>query len=337
LGLLIEQSSTNLLTYSQDFSNAVWTKNVLSVTPNSTTAPDGATTGTLVTCTGSGNNFLGLTAAIVTTASIPYTRSIFLKAGTATIVGIGDGIAANELGYFNLSTGVATAQGGATVSMQNVGNGWYRCTTTFTTSSLAAQFRIYQGTVYPGTNGTGTFYVWQAQFEALSFATSAIPTTTAQVTRAADNVSMTGTNFSSWYNTTQGTLYIDANTVSTQANIGFLYINDGTNNNKISMGQGSPAATNLRAFITVAGSNLTDVSYNLATSTGNRKLGLSYKVNTVYFGDSGTIGASSLTTPSSIPTVNQLQTNTLNTQWIKKILYYPTALTSAQLNSLTGA
>ena len=44
---------------------------------------------------------------------------------------------------------------------------------------------------------------------ALAFATSYIPTTSAQVTRASDNASMTGTNFSSWYNIAQGTMFVN--------------------------------------------------------------------------------------------------------------------------------
>jgi hypothetical protein len=51
--------------------------------------------------------------------------------------------------------------------------------------------------------------IWGAQLEALAFPTSYIATTSAQVTRGADSASMTGTNFSSWYNQGQGTMFAD--------------------------------------------------------------------------------------------------------------------------------
>jgi hypothetical protein len=54
--------------------------------------------------------------------------------------------------------------------------------------------------------------VQYAQLEAGGFATSFIPTAGAAVTRAPDVAQITGTNFSSWYNQTEGTLFADAST-----------------------------------------------------------------------------------------------------------------------------
>jgi hypothetical protein len=53
-------------------------------------------------------------------------------------------------------------------------------------------------------NGS-SIYVWGAQAEVGAFATSYIATTAAAATRLADVASITGTNFSSWYNQTEGT------------------------------------------------------------------------------------------------------------------------------------
>ena len=44
VGLLIEESRTNLLTYSEQFDNAVWTKSNASITANAIIAPDGTLT-----------------------------------------------------------------------------------------------------------------------------------------------------------------------------------------------------------------------------------------------------------------------------------------------------
>jgi hypothetical protein len=70
--------------------------------------------------------------------------------------------------------------------------------------------------------------------EQATFADSVIQTTAAAVTRAADGLSMTGSNFSSWFNATQGTFYaeFDLEGLSSGANnSGVWEVNDGTTNN----------------------------------------------------------------------------------------------------------
>ena len=81
-----------------------------------------------------------------------------------------------------------------------------------------------------------------------SFASSYIPTTTATVTRAADVASITGSNFSSWYNQAEGTVF--AEFTAAAYNTASLAISDGTNNNRIMIDRGS---TGTRYIITNAG------------------------------------------------------------------------------------
>jgi hypothetical protein len=311
-GLIRELSSTNLLTYSSDFSNAYWYKGILSVTSNVTIAPDGTQTAILVTSTGTGNNYIGLATALSTTASSTYTRSFYAKAGTATVVGVGDGQVVNDLGYFNLSTGVATAQNGSTVSMTAVGNGWYRCSSTYTSSGTSSQFRIYQGTIFPGTNGTGTFYLWGAQFENNNYASSYIPTVQAQVTRAQDYIESRGDSLNSWYFQGQGTLYSEMSMFVTTAPNGLVEINNNTQSSYANVGQGT-FTSNIPAK--------SAVSYN----------------------SSGLVAQSGVTATASAQLVaTQLQIGVgriyySNSCIIKKIAYYPQPFTTAQLQALTGS
>jgi hypothetical protein len=341
LGLLIEQSSTNLLTYSQDFSNAVWTKTNTTVTTGANIAPDGTQTANkLVESTStSGHNVSALITVISATS---YTSSIYAKASERGYILMFD----NNLSvgkYFNLISGTILGNYGAgptSATITSVGNGWYRCTITITTTSTnLTGVNVYISTdgssiSYTG-NGYSGVYIWQSQFEALAFATSPITTTSAQVTRASDNASMTGTNFSSWYNQGQGTWLATAKTNSsvatgraivTYASISRLanYVHstngiasyDGTNvpvtANTITVGTLFKSATNYQANtgmnVCLNGGSVVNSAYNnnFASATF---LGI---------GSDGSSG-----TP-------------LNGT-IAKIAYYPIALTNSQLQSLTGS
>ena len=77
------------------------------------------------------------------------------------------------------------------------------------------------GTYYA--DGVNGFQFSCIQYEIGAFPTSYIPTTTSAVTRSADNASMTGTNFSSWYNSSEGTVYTKANS-NNLANGGVIFI-----------------------------------------------------------------------------------------------------------------
>ena len=80
--------------------------------------------------------------------------------------------------------------------------------------AASAGCRIWFGyPALPLTNGTTQIgvtdvLVWGGQVELGGYPTSYIPTTSAAVTRAADLALLTGTNFSSWYNASAGTIII---------------------------------------------------------------------------------------------------------------------------------
>ena len=125
------------------------------------------------------------------------------------------GSTANRAGVqANLQTGTISnyTTGSGTVNnsfISNIGNGWYRCIAIGTASAVTGVYFNISNTAtqlaYSG-DGTSGIYLWGAQLEAGSFATSYIPTVASQVTRAADVAVMTGTNFSSWYNQSEGTI-----------------------------------------------------------------------------------------------------------------------------------
>ena len=110
-------------------------------------------------------------------------------------------------------------------AITSVGNGWYRCIISGTTdTALSVNVRIALASTYSTTinqvytgNGYSGIFGWGAQLEAGSFATSYIPTVGTALSRAADSASMSGVNFSSWYNSSQSSFYIEFDTFSTTA------------------------------------------------------------------------------------------------------------------------
>ena len=348
LGLLIEESRTNLVTYSEQFDNAAWIKTRSSITANTIVAPDGALTGDkLVEDTTASSTHQVIQSASFTSGTA-YTFTTYIKAAERTwaLLRLPSSAFTSTLqAYFNLSTGVIGAiTASTTASITPVGNNWYRCSVTATaTTTASGSPGIFladgdNGASYTG-NGVSGIYIWGAQLEAGAFATSYIPTVASQVTRAADAASMTGTNFSSWYNAGQGTLYAEANTysVSTGNRTSFA-INDATLANRISVSHGSTKATVVNGGTTQMSQSIASVVF---TDNTFSKVSVAYADNNGNASANGTLGT--LDTAMTIPVVTQLQIGTqvglavpvLNGT-IKKLAYYPIRCTDAQLQALTG-
>jgi hypothetical protein len=335
-GLLIEEQRTNLLTYSSEFDNATWNKNAsIVITANANTAPDGTMTadefsGSLVNC--------GVWRVSTTTASIPHIYSIYLKnVNNATNLLVGcDANPANAFIRFNSVTGEITSVAGNVTSSSviAIGNGWYRVTVGFVPTTTLPTFVLYS------TSGaSATWLVWGAQLEAGAFSTSYIPTTSATVTRAADNASMVGSNFSSWYNQSAGTVYCasDSPLTTTTAQMNW-YINDGNTNNTMFNRKN---LSNLNATAVVSGGvTQGDItSFSAITAYSTVKSAFAYKLNDLAISVNGASVGTDLA--ATIPTVDRIHLgqNISNGQilngHIQSIKYYPTRLPNADLQRLT--
>jgi hypothetical protein len=252
--------------------------------------------------------------------------------------------------YFDLSNGTILS-GSSYSTINSVGNGWYRCSFSFTTVSPFTTYSILifmfpQGVAltnpennnfaFNGINGT---YIWGAQLEQASFATSYIPTVASQVTRSDDNASMTGANFTSWYRADEGTLYDDSTFIG-RATVGTDY-------QTLLQGPGS-GVDNVISLGVTSGVSLfrirRDASDQLNISTGGALLGkmtrtIAYKTNDMAVCVNG--GTVSTDTLGVIPIVNQLLIlprflgNAVTSRTVRKIAYYPIRLTNAQLQAIT--
>jgi len=348
-GLLIEENRSNLVLYSSEFDNVAWTKNRSSITANTIVAPDGTLTGDkLVEDTANNTHLLFPNTAITVVSAAPYSYSVYLKAGERTIAQVAD----NDLvgATFDLSNGTITNLGtGVTASINSVGNGWYRCVTTRNAPSAIGRLVVLlvstgTTTSYTG-NGFSGIYIWGAQLEAGSFPTSYIPTVASQVTRSADSASMTGTNFSSWYNISEGTFMYNATVLvggsSAQPNY-VVGLGNATNNDKFSnMGTyelrrnylcpslNEISQTYLQkqlvsAFAFSTTQNLVSAALSGVLLNNNSAL-TSFVTNGI--SEYGILG---------IGNSGRLVTATPSTMTIKKIQYYPVRLSNAELSEMTS-
>jgi hypothetical protein len=221
-GALIEEARTNYVLYSESFDNGAsgWTNSELGYSANQAVAPDGTTTADLITAlTSSGNKDIYRVVLSGTAASgSNYAFSYYVKKGTHRYFGMSQWRSSNNViaAVFDLDGGGSTATqtfAGATsgtivsTSQESLGNGWYRLTlvgsATGTTLSVGIKmlgaatgnsFSVDANVNWTAA-GTETGYIWGAQSELGSFATSYIKTTSATVTRAADRISLATSAF----------------------------------------------------------------------------------------------------------------------------------------------
>ena len=236
LGLLVEESRTNLFTYSEAF-NTNWTNIRSSDSGTTATAdPEGNTTGAaykLVANTDNNTHRLDKTGLSMST-STTYTMSVWAKAAEYTGVSltIADSSNASHGIYFDLSNGTFTNGGNAhSGSMIAYPNGWYRCIATYTTPASITWQQCLIGVLQNGTtksyagNNSSGIYIWGAQLEEDAFATSYIYTPGSTVTRTADLPYIEGSNFSDFYDPagSGGTFFVEfggSNTSGTVLSLG---------------------------------------------------------------------------------------------------------------------
>ena len=358
-GLLIEESRTNLWTYSDSPNLAYYDPTFVAFSINSLISPDGTQNADKIMGL-SGKSNAQISQGVTITSGATVTGSVYIKYGGFNRVELVMLSNNNTTPYaratFDPSTGtittaVSTANGGtnASANIVFVGNGWYRCNVTVTYPAVTAAGMRINATSSTGGISEGSLgvYVWGAQVEAGAFPTSYIPTTASTVTRSADLASMTGTNFSSWYNSSEGTVSTSYQQNSNTSGINFgvfsLTASTSNNNNLIDYFVGNATSPVFRIVY-----NGVQAPYEYAgTSYANikNKGAFSFTTNKFTKCINGTFYSTSLAFPITsgikIPTVNTL---VLGPYWaglkplngtISRLTYYPRALKPNQLQYLT--
>ena len=338
-GLLVEQQVTNLAIYSQAFDDASWTKTAATVTANATTSPDGSTNAdTLVEDTS--NNTHRVFQSIACATSTAHTFSVFVKAAGRTQVYVLE----TALGgaFFDLTNNTITGiTAGVTASIETFPNGWRRCRITATTggaqTTFVAQVQAAIGinNVYTG-NGAASLELYGAQLEAFPFASSYIPTVASQVTRSADIPLIQAPNFAPWYNQSEGSFIAEFTPDTTVAS------------NLVRVLVASQVSASARVVDIHAGIGVWQ-SFNgttnivggaSAVTSVPQKFGAAFRagdyVACLNGGTVGTATTATVNSPSQLalgyfPSGNVQQLN----GHLRRIVFYPTRLTNAQLQALT--
>ena len=309
--LLLEPQSTNLITYSEDFSQSSWVKINSTVSSNQAISPDGTNNSTLYTSTNSSNRL----EINFSSPSTIRTFSIYIKSfnnnhveGRVTFSGLND---------FNFTST----------------NEWQRISTTRDVSGDAFKCSLRL------TNSNDSILVFGAMLEEVSYPTSYIKTTSAAVTRLADECN-NGAN-EQVINSSEGVLYAEisglANPASQEVALSVSEGQSGANRLLIRM------KTNGEIGIVLRVSDTTEASINggVFNQLSNHKVAVKWKVNDIALWIDGVeVGTDSSANVFSANTLNEVSFNQGNNSNqfygnCKDLRVYNTALTDSELAALT--
>ena len=268
--LLVEPQRTNEVTYSSDFSN--WSAlGTITVTTNDTTSPSGGLTADKV---------LGLDSAsainqiVNGTSGIEYTNSCYIKNldATSSSLLIRNGITAvSSLLNWSGSVLSSITNNTGTTTFTDEGNGWYRLISTYTSLEATQRPRIYPAI---GTANTSV-YLWGAQLEEGSYATSYIPTDGSTVTRVQDQYEKTG--ISNLINSEEGVLFAEMAALANDGTFRIISLTDGGTTNRVSLIYNT-SNNNIRVMV-VSTSTVFDTSNSVTSTLDFHKIAIKWKLN----------------------------------------------------------
>ena len=342
--LLLEPARTNLIPYSEEFSDSSWTKTNVTIDPDSVTSPDGTVNADYLQENSSNSTHI-IRKSFTLTAD-DYTLSIFAKQGSGSTRQIG--LLFNELvtgALFNLNDGsVAALVGSPVVKSQEIGNGWYRFSITKTATASSINCRIYLGkddvwtSTWTGDGSSGVF-IYGAQLEEGSYPTSYIPTVGVAATRSAEVCKDSGT--AADFNSTEGVLFGEVNFGQIDPAARYISVSNGSTNNRAIFGV-EGGVSRVYYFFTNGGSGVVSLNSALSDISIFNKVAVKWKQNDFALWLNGVeVGTDTSGNTPSAGTFNSLlftsggTTQRFNGK-VKQLEVYKTAFSDDQLIRLTG-
>jgi len=355
--LKLEPQRTNLLPYSEDFSNAAWGKYNTTLQSNQVISPDGTLNADILFET-SDNNFHFIFDAISSLANTEYNFSIFVKKLNRRYVGIQGFNSLNKgsIAFFDLDNGTleyefseGTGYSVSDAKIEKYPNGWYRLSANFTAPDTEiymglclADERWSSGTAYDNTYSgdiTKGVYIWGAQIEQGSYPTSYIPTNGSTVTRNAETCN--GAGDAATFNDSEGVLMAEISALANDLTYRSIGLNSGSATNRLLLTFNN-VSNNINFLIQVGGVTQVNINYASANITSNNNIALKYKLNDFALWVNGfEVGTDTSGNVFPINTLNNVSFDNSNAADnfygnTKQVQYYNSALTDSELEQLTS-
>ena len=308
--ILVEPLRTNLVLYSEEFDNAAWVPVSSTITANAAISPSGATNAETMTIVDSNSRV----AQAITLGAGTYRVSVYVKvisqttAGTIRLQSIVDG------SNVNVSFTPTTE--------------WQRVEGTFTAAVGITSFLIRGN----ASAFVGTIAIWGFQVEAGSNATSYIPTTSASVTRNADQISLGNVYTNNLITASGGTWFVEFRNnvpLTRDSNTVGLNLDTSLGANGFAI-RNNASATRLTISKYIASSR-TDL---YVTTTNTCKIAIKWNGTTADIFENGAkvVSATAFTT-TAMEVINGFSADV--TRYINQMALFPTALTDTQCTQLT--
>lgn len=315
--ILLEPTSTNLVTYSEDFSE--WALVNGTILPNATASPSGEINADKFTFI---SGYAQLRYTLTVASSTQYSASFYVKNLDATNV---------EYRVYDVTNGTDILSSSYYSQISNTE--WTRVSFEFNTSATTSSIYFYP----IAGSYSGSLYIWGAQVEALSYATSYIPTLTGStVTRATET--LTGSGNSTLINSTEGVLYAEIAALAEDGIKKYISLSDGSINNDVRLYFDTNGY--ISALSKVGGSTQVFIQSNAYTQTDFNKVAFKYKVNDFALWINGVeVATDNSGTTNTANSLDELNFNGNNLNFYgkcKAVAVFNEALSDTELTNLTS-
>ena len=325
---ILEPARTNLIQYSESFSNAYWINNGVTISANQIVSPSGSLTADLLTGVSGGFGIVRFS----TWTSTNKVASCFAKKGSSNLFKIANVSGGIGGVTFNLENGnITNEDSGFEGEIENYGNGWFRCTA-IDTSARSGTFSLGV------TAASESVYIWGAQLES-DYKTSYIPTNgeSGGVTRSAETA--TGAGNSTTFNDSEGVLMAEISALADDGTFRMIGVFDEktTNEDRIQIYYRNDAnkisflieENNVNQFVKTL--DVTTIQYN--------KVALKYgNTSKVYINGFKLAEESGVAIPNNLQRLSFNEQNGSNNFYgnTKQVQYFDSSLADTQLEQLTS-
>jgi hypothetical protein len=334
--LLLEPARTNLALYSEELDNAYWTKSRVTISANTsgTTDPSGNNNADLVTQDAADTNG-GVVLRSLTFTAASHTFSVFAKMNEVRYINLAENVSAGSTRrtWFDLQSGaVGTTNAGHTAKIENYGNGWYRCSITFTALAIANSVFVYLSDADSSTTAVVSkgSYLYGIQLEAGSYATSYIPTSGTTVARAADVCNGAGT--SAEFNDSEGVLFAEVAMLTSNPSDSTFQIDDGTFTNRVRI-RFTSTTNQINGLLYDGSAGQPNINFTANNVTISNKVAVVYQVNQIDL----YVNGFKVGTSTGVAAPSGFNNFSLGTEGkAKQLIAFDAALTDEELEDLTS-